>query len=144
MNLALKQDEIPVSNELIRILVCWAIYTGIGGNRRAISLLTGQITCSPGAQMMKDALNKSGELDINDKISYQIVYSDECMTHVSTLIRAMPEKLRKILHARYVWYEGLSTKEKAKRLHIDRRTFYRRLARAHKVIDSAIDWSLAK
>ncbi len=138
------ENESPVSNELIRILVCWAIFTGIGGNRRAIALLTGQINSSPGAQWMKDALNKSGELNINDKISYQIVYSEECMIHVSTLIRAMPEKLRKILHARYVWYEGLSSKEKAKRLHIDRRTFYRRLARAHEVIDAAIDWSLTK
>ncbi len=138
------ENESPVSNELIRILVCWAIFTGVGGNRRAIALLTGQINSSPGAQWMKDALNKSGELNINDKISYQIVYSDECMIHVSTLIRAMPEKLRKILHARYVWYEGLSSKEKAKRLHIDRRTFYRRLDRAHEVIDAAIDWSLTK
>ncbi len=138
------ENESPVSNELIRILVCWAIFTGIGGNRRAIALLTGQINSSPGAQWMKDALNKSGELNINDKISYQIVYSEECMLHVSALIRALPDKLRKILHARYVWYEGLSSKEKAKRLHISKSNYYYRLDSAHRVIDAAIDWSLTK
>lgn len=137
-------NESPVSDEMISLLVCWAVYTGIGGNRRAIALLTGQINCSPGAQWMKDALNQSGELDLNDKVSYQIVYSDACMLHVSCLIRNMPKKLRKIVHARYVWYEGLSTKDKAKRLHIDRRTFYRRLDRAHQVINEAMDWKLTR
>ena len=137
-------NDSPVADKMIRLLVCWAVFTGIGGNRRAIALLTGQINCSPGAQWMKDALNQAGELDINDKQSYHIVYSDQCMIHVSQLIRAMPKKLRKILHAHFVWYEGISVKDKAKKLHIDKSTYYRRLNRSYQVLDSVMDWSLTK
>ncbi len=143
MNLALKQDEIPVSNELIQLLECWGIYVSAGGDKAEIARLTGQINSSPGGQFCKDGLNKATEYGLNETPRYQIPYSDDGLRYVCDLIREQRPKVKDTLHYKYVRYRT-GIKYKCKKLHIDASTFHRRLARAHEVIDAAIDWSLTK
>lgn len=132
------------SDRMRRLLFAWGAEYAYSSNRRAINQLTGQITCSPGAQLMKDTQNKAIELNINDNGSYRSEFSEECLTYVNQLVRTLPDRLRKIIEARYRWNEGLTTKAKCKKLHINRSTWYRRLDRAHQVLDECMDWRLTR
>ncbi|MCP4256750.1 MAG: hypothetical protein GY774_04385 [Planctomycetes bacterium] len=139
----IEQQESPVSNELIKLLECWGIHVSTGGDKAMVAWLTGQINSSPGGQLCKDAANKAPEYELNETPRYQIPYSENGLQYVNDLIREQRPKVRDTLHYKYVRYKT-GIKYKCKELHIDPSTFHRRLDRAHKVIDAAIDWSLTK
>jgi DNA-directed RNA polymerase specialized sigma subunit len=133
-----------VNEQLNTLLFAWAASSSNKGDRSLIARMTGQINSSPGAQSMKDSRGHVVDADSSDRAAYHCCYSDECIKHMDTTVRALPEKMRKVIEARYKWREGLSVIDRARRLHIDRATYYRRLSRALELIDTAIDWRLVK